>query len=172
MVSSKESENDMKIRGNILVSSVMVSIFGGMVIISMGYSHESRLVPLVIGIPGLILSLSQLFADIFETRKAKQSSIVPKTDEGADTAPMDAETTSKKEIVMMGWIAFILGLILLFGFWLGIAVFLPVFLRVFGKESWKLTVITTVCGWVSIYVLFTTLIKIRFFEGFLFRFLT
>ncbi len=47
------------LEGRILVSGIMVLVFATAVLLSFTYAPEARFLPLVIGIPGLILSVAQ-----------------------------------------------------------------------------------------------------------------
>lgn len=160
------------------MSLVMVVFFSGMIIISHGYPIEARLVPWVVAIPGLFLSVIQFVIDIIDIRKGKLKSaqdekgfVRKKRVKSKVSFSQDKGSTSdefRKELIMMGWIVAVAALILLFGFWVGIAAFLPAFLRIYGKESWRLTLIVTGCGWAAIYIMFKVVLSVRLFEGYLF----
>ena len=69
------------------------------------------------------------------------------------------------EVKIMLWILGFLSMILVFGFWVTIAVFVPLFLILFGRENWKLTSIFTVILWLSIYLIFSVAMKVSFYGG-------
>ena len=47
-----------------IVAFLMFAIFGSMVVTAAGYRHEARLVPLVVGIPALLLAAWQMYVEI------------------------------------------------------------------------------------------------------------
>lgn len=140
----------MKVKGSLLFSLLMLAIFCGMLFMSMGYSEKARFVPLVVGIPGLFLSAVQVAIEIRDHFKVRLT---------------ESKSVARKELVIICWIMFQLGLILIFGFWVAIPVFLLLFLRVHGKESWILTITIAACGWGIIFLIFNVLAKVPLYGG-------
>ena len=167
----------MRIKGSILLSGVFIIIFGGMIVLSQGYPEKARLVPLVVAVPGLLMSLVQLIIELFFKDKIQSKEEDSKThgyeaaaqEEVAYEEELTVEEIKKREAVMVGWILAILVLILAFGFWITIAAFLLIFLRIHGQETWKTTIAVTVGGWMTIYLIFQVILRIPLFEGFLFK---
>ena len=87
------------LEGRILVSAIMVVVFGGAVLLSFTYAPDARFLPLVVGIPGLLLAIAQL---INEMRAHPRIKIFPEE--------------HRREVKMFAWfITFVAGLVL-FGF--------------------------------------------------------
>ena len=74
----------MSVDGKVLMSLVMLVIFGGMVGMATTYPPETRLLPLVIGIPGILLAAIQVAMD-FADAKRKAGSV--KDSEAEEPAP-------------------------------------------------------------------------------------
>jgi hypothetical protein len=158
------------------MSLFMSLFFAVIIILSLGYPEDARLVPLVVAIPGIVLSLVQLVFDLIG-RPDKPQTDVENKDKGysemAEQYKMEEEEISpkeerKREWLMVFWIVFFLVIILLFGFWISIAAILLLFTRLYGKESWKTTLILTATGWLSIYLVFWVILQVPLFGGFLF----
>ena len=158
----------MSVDGKVMMSLVMLAIFVGMVGMAMTYPPETRLLPLVIGIPGILLTLTQVGVEIADLRRKTESAT------GAEAAELDidaeetapAAATIKSEIVLLAYLAALAGAILLFGFWLTIPVFVIVFLRFHERESWRLTLSLALGAWVTLYLIFDRLLEILVHRGF------
>ena len=160
----------IKGKGNLIFSLVMLTIFAGMLIMSMGYSQKARFVPLVVSIPGVIFSTIQFWIELRSIFKK------PLKVEAAEEIAATADTKKHKlsdaqiarsEMIIIGWILFLLGLIFIFGFWVAIPVFLLLFFRIYGKDSWVFAIVGTVCGWGVIFVIFQVILKVPIYEGLL-----
>ncbi len=159
----------MSVDGKVLMSLVMLAIFVGMVGMAMAYPPETRLLPFVIGIPGILLALIQVGMELADARREAESA------KGAAAAGRDIEAgesvrsaaTIKREVVLLGYLVALAVAILLFGFWLTIPVFVIVFLRVHERESWRLTLGLAFGAWVSLYLVFDRLLEILVHRGFL-----
>lgn len=68
---------------------------------------------------------------------------------------------------MMLWVVGFLGMILVFGFWVAIALFIPLFMPLFGRENWKIVAIYTIGIWLGIYLVFGVAMKVSLFGGIL-----
>jgi hypothetical protein len=163
----------MSVDGKVVMSLVMLTIFTGMVGMALTYPPETRLLPLVIGIPGMLLGLIQVGVEIRDARR-KAGSV-----EGAVTAEKDGESEEsapsavivKREIVLLAYLAALAVSILLFGFWLTIPVFVIVFLRAHERESWRLTLGLSLGAWAVLYLIFDRLLEIILHQGFVIEYI-
>jgi hypothetical protein len=157
----------MKNFGRLLLSALFIGVFGYMFLDMQEYPEKSALVPLVVAVPGLILSAAQFLLDlkavVFGAAGREPSTEGPAAEGGF------LSEERKKEFALAGWILVILGLILAVGFWVAIAVYVPLFMRFHGKESWKLSLGVGLCGWAAIFLVFHVLLGVQLFPGFLFE---
>jgi len=75
------------------------------------------------------------------------------------------EMTPRNEIVMIGWLLFFLGIILIFGLWMAALIFIPLFMRKFGQENWKTISLYTAGTWFAVYLVFTLAMKVSLYGG-------
>ncbi len=143
------------------MSLAMLGIFGGMVGMALNYPPETRLLPLVIGIPGIFLAAIQVGMDMAAARRAAGSA---KDSEAEESAP--AAGTVKRELVLLAYLVALATAILSFGFWLTIPVFVIVFLRTHEGESWRLTLGLALGVWAGLYLIFDRLLEILVHRGF------
>ncbi|HEV2438572.1 MAG TPA: tripartite tricarboxylate transporter permease [bacterium] len=153
------------------LSGVLTAAFGGYLGIAFGYPGLARLMPLVVGIPGLMLAGAQFVLDLRGgARAARAAAAKPRI--AAAGALAATARVARHELGVLWWAAGLVGLTLAFGFSASIPLFLAAFLRLRGKESWPVTVALAGTGWAFVYLVFTVGMKVFLFRGFVVRWLT
>lgn len=145
----------------------MIAIFGIMLYVASTYPPEARFMPLVLGIPALLLCFLQLFLDLratntktrddrseMEKAEARVSQMTGRQMEfeAADIAP--AFTVSEnptavvrsRELLIWGYLLAFIGGILVFGFYVSVPAFLLVYLYKEAKFSIARAAIFSVIG--------------------------
>lgn len=180
------------VHGRTLFSVLMFSIFAGMVLVASGYAWPANFLPYVIGIPGMALTLMQIVIDIRSFHRV-QGKVDPRTDfekymdeiakhtggrqldldiakerieRIVEDPSIEARSRNRREIVLFGYFFFLLGLVLLFGFWIGTPIFLFLFLRYYAKESLKLSLLVTAGVWGTMYGILVITLEQIIWEGF------
>jgi putative tricarboxylic transport membrane protein len=146
-------------RPGTLLSGILTAAFGGYLGTAFGYPGLARLMPLIVGIPGVMLAGAQLALDLRGRARAAR-------------AAAEVLGQTGRELSVLWWAAGLVGLTLAFGFNASIPLFLAAFLRLRGKESWPVTVALAGGGWAFVYVVFAVGMKIFLFRGFVVRWLT
>ncbi len=182
--------------GKIFMSAVMLSIFAVMVGIATQYPPQARFMPLVVGIPGIVLCAIQLFLELRARRRPKDSGAADTRSEFEKAQDevsrmvghkMDFEVAHEKlpmaqselpesggtrrEIIL--WASF-LGLVaslILFGFWPTIPVFLALFLRCYSQERWRFSLALSATATVLLYLVFAKGLKVSLHSGFITQYL-
>ena len=180
--------------GKIFMSAVMLTIFVVMVGIASQYPPQARFMPLVVGIPGIVLCLFQLFLEVCELRRVRNQpadtrNAFEKAQQqvsGIVGHQMDFEIAheqlqvvqsalptageSRREILLWAsFISLVAGLIL-FGFWLTIPLFLVLFLRYFADKGWKFSLGLGTAGTVVLFLVFHKGLKVNLHGGFITEF--
>ena len=150
----------MIFNGRIIIATVMLTIFAGMSAVAMTYPEKARFLPLLVGVPGTLMCLAQLF---FDVRSALQ-------DRSAGD-PAEATLDLPREVKMFFWLALFLIGILSFGFLYAAPVLVFAFLRFGEKEPWKTAILGGAGTWIVLYGVFTRLLELFLFEGFITRLL-
>ncbi len=163
----------MSVDGKVVMSLVMLTIFTGMVGMALTYPPETRLLPLVIGIPGILLGLIQVGVEIRDARRKAGSAVSDKAGEqGTGTEEsVPPAVIVKREIVLLAYLVALAVSIILFGFWLTIPVFVIVFLRAHERESWRLTLGLSLGAWAVLYLIFDRLLEIILHQGFVIEYI-
>lgn len=150
----------MSIDGRTCMSVVMFAIFAGMVSVASTYPEETRLLPLVIGIPGMVLCLIQVVMDGMAAHRSR-----------GDTSLSPSPTTIR-EAVLLGWFLGFLLMVLCFGFLIAAPVMIFAFLYFDQRESLRLSAIMSAAGLVVLYGVFETLLELILFHGLVTEWLT
>ena len=170
--------------GKLFMSAVMLAIFAVMVGIATQYPPQARFMPLVIGIPGIVLCLFQLFLEFrarrrplsestasrsdFEQAREEVATIVGrKLDFPAAHGALPKSGQTRREIILWAtFIGLVAGLIL-FGFWLTIPVFLALFLRCYAKESWLFSLVLSAAATALLFLIFAKGLGVTLHGGFM-----
>ena len=138
----------MKTRGETVFGLVLLLVFAAGIILSMDWSAKARLFPLAITIGGVGASFVLLFLG---PKSAVQEQHDEASSDGADTK---TKVTTRSELTMILWILAFLVLILLVGFWVTMATFIPCFMLIFGHERIRTVALFTVTLWILMYGIF------------------
>lgn len=138
------------ISGKIVMNLVMLAIFVVMVGIASQYPAQARFMPLVVGIPGIVLCLLQLVLEFRERRGVtgptvrtltpieeaqRQAAEIARQQLGGEPGNTDGGESRREKILWACLIALVASVIL-FGFWPTIPTFIVLFLRYFAGKNW------------------------------------
>ena len=137
------------LEGRILVSAIMLVAFTAAVGLSFTYAPEARLLPLVIGIPGLLLSAIQLFAEL----RIKNPPPAVTSEEHA------------REGRMFAWFIGFVAALVLFGFLYAGPALVAAYLYFSGRERWYVALAGAVFAWTVLYGIFDWFLGLPLFEG-------
>lgn len=133
---------------------VMLAIFLTMVTIAWQYPPDARFMPWVVGIPAIALCLVQIVLD------------------WRATAPSETTTLElSREAAMWGYFVGLVAAILVFGFVLTVPVFLTLFVRRWGRASWRFALGLAAAGSAVLYLGFVKGLGVALHAGFLTEYL-
>ena len=143
-------------RASTIFALVVLAIAGIIIIVSLGYSYEASLFPLLITIPMAALAVAQI---IKETRAKAE-------------LPQQGEKVSGKGIfgkylAVPAWMVALLLIIYLIGLLMGFPLFIFLYLKL-HHQSWLLSIVMTLVTIAVIYGGFVIGFKIPLWEGLLF----
>ena len=137
------------LEGRILVSGIMVVVFATAVGLSFTYAPETRMLPLVIGIPGLLLSIIQFFNEM--RVRNPEPAVTPEE--------------HSREGRMFAWFFFFVGCLVLFGFLYAGPALVAAYLYFSGRERWYVALIAAAFAWTVLYGIFEQFLGLPLFEG-------
>jgi hypothetical protein len=142
--------------GRVLTAGIMFAIFALMVALAFTYGGDAGMMPLVIGIPGLLLTLTQL---VIELR----------------TRPADAKVFTPEErmaeIRMFGWFFLFVAGIILFGFPYAGPLLVFAYLHFSWREKWYVSIGAAAFAWVVLHYIFGVVLGLPLFEGLIMQWL-
>ncbi|MGO4350331.1 tripartite tricarboxylate transporter TctB family protein [Rhizobium sp. RAF36] len=157
---------------------VMLAIFTTMVALSFDYPAKARFMPLVVGIPGILLCLVQLGLDLFRSPSAPAAASLgqqiaaasaPESGQQEEELPEFGPHTARQEAIMWVYlVSFVTGIIL-FGFYVSVPIMLLTFLRRQGEASWKFALALAIAATLALYLMFGRLLGIELHPGFVTR---
>jgi len=150
-------KNEEKIFMAILLIIMLVMVF-----MAFKYSTGARVLPLLSGIAAaammgviVLMAFSSRMASWYEKFEAKD--ILSKV--------MMSRDEKKREISVVAWFTGCTFIIYLLGFMVGIPVFLFLFLKIWGKESWVLSLVTAGVVLGVIYFSFVDILNVPLHKG-------
>ena len=141
------------LEGRLLVSAIMLVAFATAVGLSFTYAPEARFLPLVIGVPGLLLSAIQLVSEM----------------RNKDPAPAVTSEEHKREGQMFVWFIGFVGGLVLFGFLYAGPALVAAYLYFSGRERWYVALAGAVFAWAVLYGVFDWFLGLPLFEGLFFQ---
>jgi hypothetical protein len=137
------------LEGRIVVTGVILAIFITAVAIALVYFPAgTKLLPLTIGIPGIILTAIQLYAEL----------------QNKDPKVIEPEIR-RGEIVMVIWFAVFAAVIVALGFIYGAPLMIAAYLLFAAKEKWYTALIGAVLAFVLLDYIFQEFIGVILWEG-------
>jgi hypothetical protein len=136
------------VEGRTLTAGIMVAIFATMVGVGLTYAPDARFLPLVIGVPGLVLSAVQLVVEL-------------RTKPDKEFTPEDRRAEWK----MYAWFVFFVVGIILFGFPYAGPIMVAIYLHFSWREKWYVSLGSAVFAWAVLYGVFEYVLGLPLFEG-------
>lgn len=168
----------MKLTGGFVFELIILGVIIGFVFYSLSYSPTARLVPLVVGIPGIIFAVLQLIGSLpgVSKRLEKFSSTkdlfgtkaIKPREEGTQESEEEVEKVSTPAWIILLWIVGFTALIILFGYLVAVPVLVFSFLKFRGGASWLYSILSAVGILVVMYGGFVLLLKVFLYEGLVF----
>lgn len=159
----------MNISGRTWMSISLILISGGVFITALQWPMKAAIFPMTIAVFVFVLAAVEVFLSLYLKQNAKETSTMDFKISTAEDMDIDEATVRKRVMMLALWIAVFFGLILLVGFPFAVPLFFLAFLKMYGKEGWKLTVILAASAWLVFYILFIWLLNIPFEDGWIIR---
>ncbi len=150
-------------RGEAILAWTFLGIFIFLVVIATGYNPKARRMPLVVGIPGVVLSGVEVVRQTLRKRKPNlnETGVIGQE-------KVIASDEKKKILRSIGWMFLIVGLIWIFGFTIGLPLFSMIFMKA-KKEGWVASILVTLAGVGVLYFLFIKGLGMDLYRGLLFQ---
>jgi hypothetical protein len=145
-----------------LAALIMLAAAYG-IVTAWDWPEKAALFPLVIGIPLFCLAAVEAGWSLLRPE--------PKPSQAMDFRVSTAAHGTRRAGVALAWMLGFFAAIVLLGFPLAVPLFVFLYLKLQGRESWTLSIVMTAAVWGIFYGLFDRLLHLPFAAGWLFGFL-
>lgn len=159
-VGDQQSHEDRGVSGSLGALAFAFGMWAAMlyaVVTAFDFHPAARTLPHIVGIPTLLVATLVLAREVAAWRRRKGDGPV----EG--TAAPDVRT----ELQAFGWFLGYTAGVLLVGFAIASPVFLVLFLKLYGKESWVTTILVTAVVTGTLVGLFAGVLNVGIYDGYL-----
>ena len=157
-----------KIKGRLLFSLGLVLLLAFLIYVSTGYNQLARLVPLVVLVPGFIAAVIQLGLEVRAAFFPKKNAAAEQPEEDESSVKLPAREKFQRELVAIGWLLGFFVMIIVLGQVVAIPLFVLIFMRVFGRESWRASIAFAALCWLFAYGIFVYIMRNELYPGYLY----
>jgi len=159
----------MKKKEGIIFAALLVCLVGTALITSFSYNPKTRLVPVLVGCVSLILSIIIFLGEIFpQFRQVFEVDLFTRDKIVVREKTIGRWDEKKGLTIAIFWVMLFAVLLFLVGFNIAVPVCVLVYVKLFGKQNWPVSLSVTALIWVFIYGLFQLIMDYTLFEGILF----
>ncbi len=156
----------MKVRPQAIFSFFFVVFFIVFIYQAREWRMQARLYPWAIGIPMLVLAITQLILDLKGVERKQSDTAAPVDFQFAQA--VDPVVARKRTFNIFGWLfGFFIGIWLL-GFTITIPLMVFGYLKIQSGEKWWLSLTLTAFAWFFFWFLFVWLLTLPFPDGLIF----
>jgi len=146
----------------------MLVISAGVAITALKWPLKTSLFPLVISISVFLMTSIEFLLSLFGKEEVAKKGAAVDFKFSEDT---DKRVAFRRTLTIFSWIVGFFFLIVIFGFSIGVALFVFLYLKIQGKEKWGMSIIMTFASWFFFWGLFIWLLNTPMMEGWVFEWL-
>lgn len=152
----------MKVDARLATTGAMLTLMGGIALLSLGLPSKAAFMPLLVSVPGALLCLAQLVVDLRDQRR--ELAVPGEASEGPEILE---EEKGRSELTMFLWLAVFTAMLLTLGFVVGGTLCVLAFVRLNNQGSWGAAIFAA-AGTLSVLSgVFIWLLELHLFPGFL-----
>jgi hypothetical protein len=148
-------------KGRLLFCVFLIAVAAYAIFAATAWSFQTKLFPLSVSIPLLVLATVQLLLLILGKEEVNDGAAMDLD----FSTEVPAEITRGRVINIFCWIVGFILLVYLVGFPLTVPLFIFVYLKFQSDVSWLYTIVVTAVTWGCFYLLFQSLVHIQFESG-------
>jgi hypothetical protein len=144
----------MTFDGRLLTTLVMLALFVGACLMALALPAKAAFMPLLIGVPGVLLCAAQLVIDL----RRPPAPEAPERETSAD---------ARSEVEVFVWLGLFAGALTGLGFLVGAPLVVAGFVRFSSRESWQNAIFAGAGTFAVMYGVFVWLLELSLFPGLL-----
>ncbi len=154
--------------GSNLMNLSMVVISAWVAMTALKWPLKTALFPLVISISVFLMTTAELLLSLFGKEEgAKKGAAV----DFSFSEVVDKKVTFQRTLTIFSWIVGFFFMIVLFGFSIGVVIFVFFYMKIQGREKWGISIVMTLGSWFFFWGLFIWLLNTPMMEGWVFQWL-
>lgn len=158
--------------GSVGFTAILWLVAAFFVMGAFGFGYPANVAPLLLGGTAFALLSALLFTELRRVWRWRQQTTettetpAPTPETAASATPSGAgESAAAIERLALAWMVGSVVLLVLLGFLVGVTLAMLGLLRVYGREPWIPTIVTTVGVIASLYVAFGVVLGVPFYPG-------
>lgn len=158
----------MSFSGAHIMSFSLIVIASGVAISSLKWPFKTALFPLTIALIVLLMTVAELLMSLFlkEKSSSKEAQVDFKLSED-----VDKKVALRRTLWAFSWIFGFFVLIVLFSFSIAVPLYVFLYIKLYGKERWWISLVMGASAWIFFYGLFVYLLDTPMIEGWVFQWL-
>ena len=148
-------------KGSLFFCAFLMAIVAYAIFAATAWSFKTKLFPLSVSIPLLVLLAVQLLLLILGKEETNEGATMD-IDFSVDVPP---EVARRRVFGIFGWIVGFIALVYLLGFPLTVPLFMFLYLKFQSEVGWFTAIAITIVTWGCFYLLFQSLVHIQFEAG-------
>ena len=152
----------MRYSGKTLMSFGLMVITGWMVITALKWPFRTGIFAIIVGIPVFFIAMMESYFSLFEKKAADRT---PEEAESKLSEGEDQVLVKRRTLQIFLWIISCFFIVLFLGFQIAVPLFVFLYLKLHGKERWRIVLPLTAAAWGFFYLLFILLLHTFFPEG-------
>ena len=148
----------------------MIGVFGVLLYQAVHWNFDAKIIPVIVGVGGLLFCSLSLLTDIFKSQNIKKARIgadgKPLVEEkihmdiGSNIDHLGAKVILSRGAIFFGWLVFFLGSMATIGLIPTVPIFIIAFMRIEAREPWRIVLPMAIVMTIFIYALFDQLLAI------------
>ena len=150
----------MKFNFKLFFTLALTVLLIAFVAISTTFNSQARMMPLIIGVPVMLLALAQLFVEVREAMRGKDE-----TPQEVQVQAKPAAPGHRHTLVIYAWIAAMFGALYLVGFVVTTFFYPLLYMRFVGHRSWRLAAGISLGAFAFLYIVMIMGLQVDLYEG-------
>ncbi len=150
----------MKFNFKLLFSLALTVVLIAFVAVSTTFNAQARMMPLIIGVPVLLLALAQLWLEVREAMERQ--------DEARQQVQLPAEPAvqgHRHTLVIYGWVVAMFGAVYLVGFVITTFFYPLLYMRIVGHRSWRMSAGISLGALAFLYIVMILGLNVQLYDG-------
>ena len=154
----------MKINARALFTTVLAAGLAAGIYTAKDWPVETRLLPWVVGVPGLLLALIQLTLDLVARGRTEETPATDLIDLPTDRS-LPPEVVMRRVSAFYGWFLGLVAGVWLFGFFIAVPAFVFLYLLLRAQEKWWSALIYTGATLGFLWLVFEEILRVLWPQG-------